>query len=298
MGKFKQILILFIPLLMLVACNGSNDRADAYGNFETVEVLVASEGTGKIMSFLPDEGEVLEKGQAVGYIDTLQLHLKKRQLLASRKGIASKTNNIVAQRDVLQAQLNTLLKEQQRIRGLLQDSAATPKQWDDVTGQINVVRRQIKSIDTQHAPVMSEIQAIDAQIEQIEDQISKNVIINPVSGTVLEKYAEPSEITSFGKPLYKVADLNNMILRVYISGDQLSALKLGEKVTVRTDALDGGTIQTEGLVTWIAPQAEFTPKIIQTKEERVNLVYAVKVTVKNTGQFKIGMPGEVYLAEQ
>lgn len=282
-------------ILVLTSCDNDNDKADAYGNFEATEVTIASEGSGKLVTFTPEEGDQLKKGQVVGYIDTTQLFLKKQQLQASRQAVASKTSNVVAQRDVLQAQLKTLLKEQERIKGLLQDSAATPRQWDDITGQVNVVRQQIRSIETQHAPIINEIKSLDAQIAQLNDQIAKNVIVNPIEGTVLEKFAEPNEITAFAKPLYKIANLSNMTLRAYISGDQLAAIRIGQKVEVHTDATEGGYVQKTGVVTWIASDAEFTPKIIQTKEERVNLVYAVKVTVPNDGQLKIGMPGEVYL---
>jgi HlyD family secretion protein len=185
--------------------------------------------------------------------------------------------------------------DQQRIKNLIKDKAATPKQLDDINGHIDILKQQMKSVETQNVPIVNEVKSIEIQIQQIEDQIEKSIIKNPVKGTVLVKYAEPNEITAFGKPLYKIADLDEMTLRVYISETQLASIKVGQEVTVKIDAAEQMK-SYKGTVTWVSETAEFTPKIIQTKEERVNLVYAVKVLVKNDGSLKIGMPAEMWIA--
>jgi HlyD family secretion protein len=176
------------------------------------------------------------------------------------------------------------------------ENAATKRQVDEIDGKVNVLKEQIKSVGTQNAPITNEAKSITVQIEKIEDQILKSKIINPIKGTVLAKYAEPNEITAFGKPLYKIADISEMTLRVYVSEPQLPKIKIGQNVSVKIDA---GTEMTNytGTISWISSSAEFTPKIIQTKEERVNLVYAVKVKVKNDGSLKIGMPAEMWISK-
>lgn len=202
----------------------------------------------------------------------------------------------MSQDDVLQEQLKSTLIEKRRIENMFAENAATKRQVDEIDGKVNVLKEQIKSVRTQNAPITNEAKSIDVQIEKIEDQIQKSKIINPVKGTVLAKYAEPNEITAFGKPLYKIADISEMTLRVYVSETQLPKIKIGQNVTVKIDA---GTEMKSfpGTISWISSSAEFTPKIIQTKEERVNLVYAVKVTVKNDGSLKIGMPAEMWITE-
>jgi HlyD family secretion protein len=184
--------------------------------------------------------------------------------------------------------------EKARVTNLLKDSAATRKQLDDITGQLNVLHRQVASVRAQNTAVLAELESLDAQIAQLEDQIRKSVITNPAKGTVLIKYAEPGEVTSFGKPLYTIGMLDDMILRVYVSEVQLPSLRIGNKVEVRIDDAQGMR-NLSGTISWISATAEFTPKVIQTKEERVNLVYAVKVSVQNDGSLKIGMPGEIWL---
>lgn len=285
-------------VFMLTACNNNNSLPDAYGNFEATEVTVSAEGNGQIQKLNVEEGQQLKKGKQVGSIDTLQLYLKKQQLLANRKSIASKTGNIVAQMDVLKTQLEAQQKERERFKKLVAEEAATPKTLDDIEDQIKVLKAQIRSLETQNEPVISEINAIDSQIKQIDDQIQKSRIVNPVKGTVLVKYAEEGEVATFGKPLYKIADLDTMTLKVYISGSQLPEVKLGEKVSAMIDNGNGGLKELYGIVSWISDEAEFTPKTIQTREERVNLVYAVKVKVPNNGSIKIGMPGEMKLPEK
>ena len=174
------------------------------------------------------------------------------------------------------------------------ENAATKRQVDEIDGKVSVILEQIKSVETQNAPIVNEVKSIDVQIEKIDDQIQKSKIINPIKGTVLAKYAEPNEVTAFGKPIYKIADISEMTLRVYVSETQLSQIKVGQNVTIKIDA-EKEMKSYQGTISWIASSAEFTPKIVQTKEERVNLVYAVKVNVKNDGSLKIGMPAEMWI---
>ncbi|WP_372795288.1 HlyD family secretion protein, partial [Lutibacter sp.] len=248
----------------------------------------------KLTLFTIEEGKILKKGEYVGLIDTVQLALKKEQLLVSKNTIISKSKGVLSQINVLKAQLRTATISKNRIENLLKENAATQKQLDDINGQIDVINQQIRSVEIQNAPIVNELKSIDVQISQLEDLLQKNSIINPINGTVLVKYTEPNEITSFGKPLYKIADLSIMQLRVYISETQLSSIKIGQEVTVKIDANEEMK-NFKGTISWIASEAEFTPKIIQTKEERVNLVYAVKVDVQNDGSLKIGMPAEMWI---
>ncbi|HXH18735.1 MAG TPA: HlyD family efflux transporter periplasmic adaptor subunit, partial [Chitinophagales bacterium] len=280
-------------LFLVTSCSRNENTSDAYGNFEATEIIVSSEGNGKLLSFQIEEGQQLQENQVVGYIDTLQLYLKKMQLLANRKSIASKTGGIIAQIDVLQSQKQTALREKDRFEKLVAQKAAAQKQLDDINSQITILDAQIKSIETQHAPLVSEVSALDFQIRQLDDQLRKCVIVNPVNGTVLAKYAQQNELTAIGRPLYKIANLDTMTLRVYISGAQLPQVKIGQEVKVLVDGRQQELDTLSGTLSWIASNAEFTPKTIQTREERVNLVYAVKVLVKNNGQLKIGMPGEI-----
>lgn len=231
----------------------------------------------------------------VGLVDTTQLYFNKQQLIASKSTVLSKSSNVLSQINVLKEQLKTTLTEQKRIQNMFAENAATKRQVDEVVGKVNVLQEQIKSVGTQNAPIANEAQSIDIQIEKINDQIQKSKIINPIKGTVLAKYAEPNEVTAFGKPLYKIADISEMTLRVYVSETQLAQIKVGQTVTVKIDA-EKEMKSYPGTISWIASTAEFTPKIIQTKEERANLVYAVKVKVKNNGSLKIGMPAEMWIA--
>ena len=278
----------------IISCNNNNNKADGYGNFEATETTISAESNGKLLHFTIEEGQTIQKGTVVGLIDTIQLALKKEQLTASKRGINSKSRNVLSQINVLEAQLKTAKISKNRIENLLKSNAGTQKQLDDINGQIDVINQQIQSVKTQNAPILNEIKSINAQIKQLEDQLQKSIITNPVNGTILVKYAEPYEITSFGKPLYKIANLNTMKLRVYISETQLPSIKIGQNVTVKIDA--GEAMKSfDGIITWVASEAEFTPKIIQTKEERINMVYAVKINVKNDGSLKIGMPAEMWI---
>lgn len=285
--------IWILGIILLAGCSGNNHKSDAYGNFEATEIIVSAEASGKLLAFNVEEGSVLEAGAAVGYIDTVQLSLKRAQLLATRQSVSAKVASILAQIDVLKEQRRVAETDKKRLEKLFGENAATQKQLDDVNGQISVIDRQIASIETQNATILSDVKSLDAQIAQINDQIRKSVIVNPVRGTVLTKLAEPNEVMAYGKPLYKIADLQTMFLRVYISGDQLPHVVIGRKVQVLIDETKKDNQLLEGEISWISSKAEFTPKIIQTKEERVNMVYAVKIKVQNDGRLKIGMPGEV-----
>jgi len=279
--------------ISIISCK-NNEKADGYGNFEATETTISAENSGKLILFTVEEGITLKKGEQVGLIDTIQLNLKKEQLQVSKNTITSKSKGVLSQISVLKAQLKTALISKNRIENLLKENAATQKQLDDINGQIDVINQQIRSVEIQNAPVVNELKSTDVQISQLEDLLQKSSIVNPIDGTVLVKYAEPNEITSFGKALYKIADLSTMQLRVYVSETQLSNIKIGQEVTVKIDSNEDMKSYT-GTISWIASEAEFTPKIIQTKEERVNLVYAVKVDVKNDGSLKIGMPAEMWL---
>ncbi|MFA4852420.1 MAG: HlyD family efflux transporter periplasmic adaptor subunit [Bacteroidales bacterium] len=285
----------FIALaaVLLAACSGNNKKSDAYGTFESTEVTISSESAGKLIFFNIDEGQELKKGDTIALIDTIQLALKRDALIAQKKAASNKADYITSQIKVLEEQKKNSLVEKDRIEKLYIDGAATSQQLDNINGVIAVYDKQISSIETQHAPVLNEVDAYNKQIAQLNDQIKRSYIINPEDGTVLTKYSEANEVVVQGKALYKIADLRNIYLRVYVSGAQLSQIKLGQKVKILVDKNEKENKEYEGTIGWISSSAEFTPKIIQTKEERVNLVYAVKVKVKNDGTLKIGMPGEV-----
>jgi len=294
MKKYNYILGLSIIAASLISCGDSNGKADGYGNFEATEITISAENNGKLMQFNINEGDVLQINTFIGYIDTIPLNLKREQLQVSKAVISSKSKGVLSQINVLNAKLKTAITNKTRIKNLIKDNAGTQKQLDDVQGEIDVAKQQIRSIEIQNAPVVNELKSIDVQIKQIDDQIQKSKIINPVNGTVLTKYAEANEITSFGKPLYKIANLNTMQLRVYVSETQLANLKIGQEVTVKID--DADTMKSyKGSISWISSEAEFTPKIIQTKEERVALVFAVKIDITNDGGLKIGMPAELWI---
>ncbi len=293
--KNTNVLLYTVFLAVLISCDGNGDKADGYGNFEATEITVSAEANGRILFFDVEEGNVLEENKVVGVIDTIQLSLKRDQLLAAKNTIFSKSRSVLSQREVIKEQLKVAQYDQTRIENLINENAATQKQLDDINGQMDILKQQMKNVETQNAPIVNEVKSIEVQIQQIEDQIVKSIIKNPVKGTVLVKYAEPNEVAAFGKPLYKISDLDEMELRVYISETQLANIQTGQEVTVKIDDADNMK-SYNGTVAWISDSAEFTPKIIQTKEERVNLVYAVKVRVKNDGSLKIGMPAEMWLS--
>ena len=292
--EMKKISLLLLILLFLMSdCSDRNDLSDAYGNFETRELLISTEIPGKILQFKIEEGIKLGAGDTVGFIDSVPFHLQKVQLKAVIDAVNTKKINVRAQVDVYEEQKRTVLVEKDRLERLLKDGAATAQQMDQIEGQLRTLDSQIRAAETQYAGIESEIYSIMTQIDQVEDKIARCMIINPIDGTVLEKYAEPFEIAATGRILYKIADLETMELRAYISGEQLPQVKLGQEVIILVDQNAKTNRELKGVVSWISDKSEFTPKIIQTKEERVNLVYAIKIKVKNDGNIKIGMPGEV-----
>ncbi len=282
-----------IASVLIVGCSGNHQKSDAYGNFEVIEVTISSEANGKILSLDIDAGQQLETGSLIGYIDSTDLSLRKAMLQSQREAVGSKIINIKAQVDVQVQQQRNILANKDRIEKLLQDGAATTKQLDDINANLDLLNKQIAATKTQENSVRKELTVYDRQIDQIEESIRKCRIINPLGGTVLNKYAEAGELTGIGKTLYKIADLSEMDIRVYVSGDQIPDIHLGDKVEVLIDKDKKNTRSLDGIISWIASSAEFTPKTIQTKAERVNLVYAIKVRVQNDGSLKIGMPGEV-----
>lgn len=289
----RAIIIYTLAALFLISCSEDKNKSDAYGNFEAVETLISSEVNGKLLSFSTSEGQKLKAGDTIGLIDTVQLYLKKQQVIAQKKTISTKIQNVLAQIAVQKEQKEKLLFEKDRVERLLKDGAATQKQLDDLNSQIDVVDKQISAIEVQNSTTLSEMEIYTQQIAQIQDQIDRSTIINPITGTVLETYIEPYEMAIAGKALYKIANMDELELRVYISGAQLSLVKTGQEVEVLIDSGEKTFSELKGKISWVSDQAEFTPKIIQTKKERVNLVYAMIVQVKNDGSLKIGMPGEI-----
>lgn len=287
---------LLITALLALACN-SNDTSDAYGNFEATTIVVSAEGSGKLISFKVEEGLQLEKNQVVGLIDTLSLHLRKVQVGAQAKILPAKTRIAAPEIAVLKDQRDNLIRERDRTLNLLQQKAATQKQLDDLNGEIDVINQQIKRTESEinraNRGVLAEGEPIQAEVDFIEKQITDCIIKSPVRGTVLTKLAEAGEVVAMGSPLFKIANLDTLKLRAYTSATLLQKTALNRKVTVLVDDADMGLRKLEGTVAWIASEAEFTPKTIETREERVNLVYAIDVLVKNDGSLKIGMPGEV-----
>ena len=289
-----------LGILLLSSCSNKDGDYDASGSFEAIEIIVSSEASGKIKYLNIMEGQQLEKGEQVGLIDSTQLYLQKLNLLSNVKGVRSQQPNIAAQTASIKEQISTMEREKQRITNLIKANAATQKQLDDINGQIEVLQKQLSAsqstLQKSSQNITAQSSAMDIQVEQIEDRLQKSIITSPIKGTVLNKYAEEGELANMGTPLFKIADINNMTLRVYVTNDQLTAIKLNDKVQVYVDqgAQDSDNKKTyEGVVTWISDKSEFTPKTIQTKNERANLVYAMKVSVKNDGYLKIGMYGEV-----
>lgn len=312
--KFQLAIYGLALVSFFSACQKTAPKADAYGNFEAEELIVSAEANGKILSLQIEEGQTLKPGQQVGSIDSLQIALKREQLQASIQAVVAKSPAIGAQLAVyekqtasVRQQLATYEREKRRVENLLKSDAATPKQLDDLNAQIEAAQRQMEvigeqksasnaTLGVQKSGLLAEVLPLQKQIAQLDDQLAKCHIVNPLEGTVMVKYAEPGEVTAFGKPLYKIADLSNMTLRAYVAGDQLTKVKVGQEVKVLVDLEDGKQQEFTGKIRWISAKAEFTPKVIQTKEERVNLVYAIKILVANPdGALKIGMPAEVKL---
>lgn len=282
---------------LLSSCRNGNGDYDASGIFETTEITVSARGTGELTSLDVEEGMTVKTGQLLGYIDTTQLHLKKEELLASLQATDSRRYNISRQIASLKQEIATQKKEQARFRNLVEDKAANRKQLDDINARIAVLEKQLaaqtETLENSNRGVSGQVRMLEAQIAQVEDMIRKCAVTSPVDGTVLTKYAEQGEMAAQGRSLFKVGDLTDMYLRAYITADQLTELKIGQEVKVYAD--EGKTDRREyrGTVSWISDKAEFTPKTIQTRDERANLVYAVKIAVTNDGYIKRGMYGEM-----
>lgn len=307
----RNIFTAIIAATLLISCNGNGNKFDASGTFEATEVIVSSELNGKILSFTINEGDTISANRVIGSIDAVGLSLQKEQVQASISSLNDKTVDVGPQVQLLQnqlavqqSQLANLLHEKQRVENLMKQDAATGKQLDDINAQIDVVKKQMvvtqqqinvqrSNVSTQNKSILSESKPLQKRVAQFDDQLKRADIVNPITGTVLTKYAEAGEITAAGKALYKIADLSVLKLRAYVTNDQLAQIKLGQKVKVLVDDGKGKYKEMTGTISWISDKAEFTPKTIQTKEERANLVYAIKVNVKNDGYLKIGMYGEV-----
>lgn len=287
------------PLLVLLAasCVEGNKAYDASGVFESTEVTVSAEGNGKILSLDLQEGDRLEAGQIVGCIDTVQLHLSEIQLEASRRAVGSGRLDISRQIAALESQIGKQRQELDRFTKLEKAGASNRKQVEDIQAQIETLERQLaaqeESLNSSNRNVSGQADALEAQIEQIRDRIRKCVITSPVAGTVLAKYSEAGEFAALGRALFKVADIDNIRLRAYITADQLTTLKLGQQVRVFADQGSSGRKEYAGTLIWISDKAEFTPKTIQTRDERANLIYAVKIAVENDGLIKLGMYGDI-----
>ena len=294
----KRIWCYGLLSLLAVGC-GNRDDFDATGTFEATEVTVSAEANGRILCFDVEEGDSVEAAVPVAAIDTVQLYLQKLQLERQVASARSSRPDVRKQATALREQIAQQQTERRRVENLLKDGAATTKQLDDIDAQLKILQGQLDALlSTLHnnlASIDENSSAIELQIAQIEDRLSKCRIVSPVGGTVLAKYAEAGELAAVGRPLMKVADLGQVYLRAYFTSEQLSSLRLGQQVTVTADFGGDERIDYPGRITWIASESEFTPKSIQTRNSRANLVYAVKIAVKNDGRLKLGLYGEVKL---
>jgi len=294
----NRIGIIVASLVFLYSCGKSNEQYDASGTFEATEIMVSSEASGTILQFGAQEGELLQPGNEVVLIDTLQLFLKKQQLLSSINALQSRRPEVNKQIAAVQQQIATAKTEKQRAENLVKANAANQKMLDDINAQIVVLEKQLaaqkSTLDISNRGISEDVATMEIQVAQLDDQLLKCRIATPINGTLLVKYAQVGELAMPGKALFKVADMESMILRAYITSDQLTQLKIGQTVKVFAD-FGESTREYSGTISWVSGKAEFTPKTIQTKDERANLVYAVKIAVKNDGYLKIGMYGQVKL---
>ena len=290
--KFHLITGLIIGLVIF-SCNNQKDASDAFGNFEADDQLVSSEIAGKILSANFEEGMTLKKGADIAVVDTIPIRLQIAQLESQQVTIKAKKQSVQAQMAVVTQQKKNLEVDKVRILNMLKDGAATQKQKDDVTGNLELLDKQMLSTRSQELILTGEAEGVSTQLAQLQDKLNRCRILSPINGLVLERYKKAGELVATGQSLCRIADVSSLNLRVYVSGDQLPHLKIGQKVKVLIDDTASKNRSLEGTVAWVSSEAEFTPKIIQTKVERVKLVYAVKVTVVNDGFLKIGMPGEI-----
>jgi HlyD family secretion protein len=293
----KTTTLIIIASVFLASCRNKSAEADAYGNFEATEVIVSSETNGRIVQFFSNEGSEIEKGAEIAFIDTTLLHLQKGELDAGIKSVRTRITSINAQNEIFNQQIENLNVNISRISKMLKEDAATQKQYDDLTGQVAVFQKQVNANNIQKATVAAEISVYESKKATLNEQMNRSSVISPLKGTVIEKYSEQGEITAAGKPLVKIADLSVVKLKVYVSGGQLGSIRTGQKCSVKIDKGAKAYITFPGTISYISAKAEFTPKIIQTKEERVALVYAVNIDVMNDGSIKSGMPGEAIFSE-
>jgi HlyD family secretion protein len=295
--RIATLLLILAGLTLLSSCAPETPRFDASGNFETTEYVVAAQGQGPLLRLAVQEGDQLPAGREVGLIDTTQLYLRQRQLQASLRAVDQQAPDVPAQLVALEQQVANLRRERRRVVGLVQADAVPGKQLDDLDYQLAVAQRQVaaqrSALGTQARGTAAQAAPLREQVRQLADQLRHYRVVNPVAGTVLTVYVEPSEVVSYGQPLYKIGDTRELILRAYVSGDQLTRVKLGQPVQVLVDAPNKQRRPYPGRVRWISAKSEFTPKVIQTQEDRVNLVYALKIAVPNDGSLKIGMPADV-----
>jgi len=297
MNKPISFLLAIFIIAGLCGCKNNKRASDAYGVFEATEITVSSECNGKMLFFTVEEGRTYQQGEVLGCIDTVQIYLQIRQLEASIGAALARRPDLPLQVRTLYDKLETLNKEKDRIAALVAANAISSKQLDDIVAEINITNSQIAAVVSEltiaNKAIMEEVEVMRFQKMQLQNALTKSYIKSPISGTVLKKYIEPNELAFQGKPLFKIADLTNMFIKVYITEDMLSTIHLGQPVEIHLDMPENQEKVIEGTVSWISSKAEFTPKMIQTKNERVNLVYAVKVAFQNDGSAKIGMPGDV-----
>ena len=297
MKRMTKIGIYGMAVWMLSACGNGTPDYDATGTFEATEVIVSAEAAGKLLQLEVEEGTRLKAGEEVGLVDTVQLYLKKLQLEASMKSVESQRPDLAKQIAATKQQITTAQREKKRVENLLAAGAANQKQLDDWDAQVTLLQQQLiaqeSSLMKSTNSLTEQGNSVSIQVAQVEDQLNKCHIQSPIEGTVLAKYAEAGELASVGKPLFKVGEVDRMYLRAYVTSEQLSQVKLGDKVTVYSDYGNSEQKAYPGVVTWISDRSEFTPKTILTKNERATLVYAVKIAVKNDGSLKIGMYGGV-----
>lgn len=282
--------------LLLMACGNDAEDSDAYGNFEVDETTISAEVGGELLEFDVEEGDELEEGEVVGLIDTTDLHLSRLELKANRGVIESQYQNLTAEVKVLEAEKANIEREIQRTEKMLKEDAATQKQLDDLRGARDVVQGKIMAVKSKNPSIFNQLEVLKVKLRQIDDKVRKAILKSPSSGVVLNKIANQYQLVMPGAPLYTMADLSSLDLRAYVSGDQLSGIQLGQEVEVLIDGPENELKAYTGKIKWISDEAEFTPKIIQTRKERVDMVYAIKVRVQNDGSLKIGMPGEVRFA--
>lgn len=296
MKPLKLLTTLSIPFL-LFSCGNGSEEYDATGSFEATEIIVSSQANGRILALNVNEGEQLQTGQKVGQIDSTQLYLQKMSLLSNVKGVRAQQPDIRKQTAALQNQIKTLEREKSRIERLIAANAATQKQLDDIEAQIEVLQSQLSAqtstLRKSSENISAQSTTLEIQVAQLDNQLEKTQITSPISGTVLNRYAERGELATMGTPLFKIADTGTLFLRAYVTNDQMAQIKLNDEVTVRVDDGEGHMKTYKGSISWISDKSEFTPKTIQTKNERANLVYALKIAVPNDGYLKIGMYGEV-----